>query len=179
MFTTVFVAGYGNSINGHWQEKWYHDLSGSYWVEQNNWAYPNRDDWVERLDTLLQSIEGPILLITHSLGGSTLIEWSKQHQANILGAFIVAVPDVQSSYFPDAITGYQDLLLGKLPFPNLVISSSDDPYCTLSRAEYFAKHWGSKFINAGDLGHINTESNLGDWPKGKKALNEFIDSLVP
>ena len=177
MFTTIFVAGYGNSINGHWQETWHKALPGSYWVEQNDWATPKRDDWVNALNTLIASIEGPILLITHSLGGSTLVEWNKKHHANILGAFIVAVPDVQNPALPDAISGYHDLSLEKLPFPSLVISSSDDPYCTLSRSEYFAKHWGSKFINAGKLGHINTASNINDWPKGKIELDKFIADL--
>jgi len=177
MFTTVFVAGYGNSINGHWQEKWHQERLGSYWVEQGDWAFPNRDDWVESLNAQIQSINGPIVLITHSLGGSTLVEWSKHHKANIIGAFIVAVPDVQSSYFPDEITGYQNLPLEKLPFPSLVLSSSNDPYSSLERARFFAQHWGSQFMNAGNLGHINTASNLGDWPEGKKIFNEFIESL--
>jgi predicted alpha/beta hydrolase family esterase len=177
MFNTVFVPGYGNSINGHWQEIWYKEFKDSYWVEQNDWGKPNCVDWVETLNSLIQSIVGPILLVTHSLGGSTVVEWSKKHTANILGVFMVAVPDVQSINVPDAISGYQTPPLEKLPFPSLVLASTDDPYSGLDRIKYFAKTWGSELISIGDLGHVNTDSNLGEWSEGKNLLNKFIESL--
>ena len=177
MFNIVFVPGYGNSINGHWQEIWYKELKDSYWVEQNDWDNPQCVDWVEALNLLIQSLEGPTLLVTHSLGGSTVVEWSNKYTANILGVFLVAVPDVQSINFPEAISGYLTPPLNKLPFPSLVLASTDDPYSSLDRTKYFAKTWGSKLINLGDLGHVNTDSNLGNWSEGKKLLNKFIATL--
>ena len=83
MFNTVFVPGYGNSINGHWQETWFKETPNSYWVEQKDWQNPICDDWVEALNLLIQSLEGPIVLVTHSLGGSTLVEWNKKYKANM------------------------------------------------------------------------------------------------
>jgi len=178
MFTTIFIPGYGNSVNGHWQEIWYKQSKNSYWVQQQDWDHPRCDNWVKTLNQLVQSIDGPILFITHSLGGSTLNEWAKKYTANVLGAFIVAVPDVQNSYLPKEITGYQDLPLTPLPFPSLMLSSSNDPYSSIERAHFFAQHWGSEFINVGNLGHINTASNIDDWPEGKKQLMQFIDCLI-
>lgn len=177
MFNTVFVPGYGNSINGHWQEIWYKEIENSYWVEQNDWENPDCEDWVETLDLLIQSLEGPILLVTHSLGGSTVVEWSKKHTANILGVFLVAVPDVESVKFPEVITGYQTPLLEKLPFLSLVLASTDDPYSTLDRTKYFSKNWGGEQISIGNLGHVNTDSNIGEWYEGRNQLNNFISSL--
>lgn len=180
MLNTVFVAGYGNSIDGHWQEAWHKTIQNSHWVEQADWDNPDCSDWVEALDTLLTTLEGPILLVTHSLGGSTLVEWNKKadkHSANIVGALMVAVPDVHSDYFPSAISGYQDLPLQPLPFPSLLLASTDDPYATFERAEYFAKHWGSSLTNVGALGHINVASNVGIWPDGLTILAQFIKSI--
>ena len=177
MFNTVFVPGYGNSINGHWQEIWYKEFKDSYWVEQNDWENPHCVDWVETLNSLIQSLEGPILLVTHSLGGSTIVEWSKKHTANILAVFMVAVPDVQGINVPEAISGYQTPPLEKLPFPSLLLASTDDPYSNLDRTQYFAEAWGSELISIGDLGHVNTDSNLGEWSEGKNLLNKFIGSL--
>jgi len=178
MLNTVFVAGYGNSIDGHWQELWHKNRENSYWVEQKQWDSPECSEWVEALDTLLQSLEGPILLVTHSLGGSTLVEWCKKHSLkNIVGAFIVAPPDVHSDYFPAAISGYQDLALSPLPFPSTLIASTDDPYASFERAGYFAQHWGSSLTNVGALGHINVASNLAEWPAGRKLLDDFIESV--
>ncbi len=167
MFNIVFVPGYGNSINGHWQEIWYKEFKDSYWVEQNDWENPRCVDWVEALNLLIQSLEGPILLVTHSLGGSTVVEWSKKHTANILGAFLVAVPDVQSANFPEAISGYQTLPLEKLPFPSLVLASTDDPYSTVDRTKYFAKTWGSGLISIGYLGQVNTDPNIRQGSQAK------------
>ena len=180
MLNTVFVPGYQNSFNGHWQEIWcnqFNDSSeseNSYWVEQNDWQNPHCVDWVEALNSLVQSLEGPVLFVTHSLGGSTVVEWSNKYTANIVGAFIVAVPDVHDANLPKAISGYQALPLTTLPFPSIVLASTDDPYCKIDRAAYFAEAWGSQFVNMGDLGHINVESNINEWPEGKTLLNQFM-----
>jgi len=76
MLNTVFVPGYQNSLKGHWQEIWskqFNDSSEPYnisWVEQDDWQNPHCDEWVEALDLMIQSLEGPVLLVTHSLGGN-------------------------------------------------------------------------------------------------------------
>ncbi len=110
IFSTVFVSGYGNSPNGHWQEIWHKETMNSYWVEQNDWTKPNCVKWVEALNEVIQSIEGPILLVTHSLGGNTVVEWNRTHSGNVLGAFLVAFPDVQAVGFPEAISGSESPL---------------------------------------------------------------------
>lgn len=178
-FNTVFVAGYQNSLDGHWQEVWHSETKNSYWVEQTNWNYPNCSDWVETLNTLIQSLQGPIVLITHSLGGSTVAEWCKKHPestSNVLGAFMVAVPDVLRSDFPQQISGYESPPSQKLPFPSIALASTNDPYSNFDRAEMFAQQWGSELINLGDLEHISNR-NLVDWPQGKVLLQDFLKVL--
>jgi predicted alpha/beta hydrolase family esterase len=177
MFSTVFVAGYGNSTEGHWQNSWCKITKNSYWVEQDDWNNPNCVGWIESLNALVQSIDGPILLVSHSLGGSTIIEWSKKYSANIIGAFMVAVPDVQCEHFPKEISGYQLPPLEKLPFPSMVLASTNDPYSTLDRSKYFVGIWGSDLTIVGDLKHVNADSNIGEWPYGLNLLNKFITSI--
>lgn len=178
MYSTVFVAGYENSINGHWQELWYQKTENSYWVEQEDWNNPNCEKWVEALNNVIQSIDGAILLITHSLGGSTVVEWSKKYKAdNILGAFLVAIPDVQDKDLPDTISGYHSPPLEKLPFPSLALASTNDPYSDIERTKYYTDKWGCDLIIIGDKGHINNDSNIGEWPEGKALLEKFIASL--
>lgn len=177
MVSTVFVAGYKNSTKGHWQREWFENTENSHWVEQDSWDAPSRDAWVSELDKLLSSIEGPILIITHSLGGSTLTEWAKQHSANIIGAFIVAPPDVHCDHFPDIISGFEQPLASKLAFPSQLIASTNDPYASFAEAKKLASSWGSTLINVGDLGHINVESNLSDWVQGKLLFAEFKTAI--
>ena len=183
MINTVFLAGYGNSKDGHWQKEWYKITNNSHWVEQPDWDNPDCNQWVASLDSLIQSLDGPILLVTHSLGGSTLLAWCKKHHTtlknnNIIGAFIVAPPDVDCDYFPQHITGYQNPSLMPLPFPSLLVASSDDPYASFERAAYFAQAWGCELINAGAIGHINLASGIEKWPEGKQLLTQFIESVA-
>nr|MCR5029741.1 alpha/beta hydrolase [Fibrobacter sp.] len=58
-----------------------------------------------------------------------------------------------------------------------VVGSENDPYMSYERVEFFAKAWGAKLFNAGALGHINSDSNLGEWEQGRRFLSEFERSL--
>jgi hypothetical protein len=60
--------------------------------------------------------------------------------------------------------------LRKLPFHSVVVASTDDPYVTLERAEFFAHSWGSHLIKIAKAGHINTASGYGPWPDGEQWL---------
>ena len=58
-------------------------------------------------------------------------------------------------------------------FKSIVVTSSNDEWVTLERAEFFAENWGSEFINIGNAGHINAASGFGEWPKGLEILKKF------
>ncbi|MGP0592658.1 alpha/beta hydrolase [Nitrospira sp. T9] len=36
-----------------------------------------------------------------------------------------------------------------------------------------ASGWGSRFVNIGPAGHINSESELGEWPEGWALYQEL------
>jgi predicted alpha/beta hydrolase family esterase len=63
--------------------------------------------------------------------------------------------------------------LRKLPFRSVVVASTDDPYVTLERAEFFARSWGSLLIKIANAGHINATSNHGPWPEGEAWLEQL------
>ncbi|MNL75305.1 hypothetical protein D3C87_2010880 [compost metagenome] len=64
-----------------------------------------------------------------------------------------------------------------LTFPSIVISSENDPYISIERAEYLAQQWGSDFVNVGQKGHINSESNLDYWEEGQAVLEQLIQKI--
>ncbi|HNN16403.1 MAG TPA: alpha/beta hydrolase, partial [Giesbergeria sp.] len=37
-----------------------------------------------------------------------------------------------------------------------------------------ASDWGARFIDAGERGHINAESGLGDWAEGMELLQSLL-----
>jgi len=175
MYSTVFVAGYGNSEPQHWQKLWFDETKDAYWVEQKDWNNPNKDIWIEELEQTLLHVKTPILFIAHSIGCHTVVEWTKKYykNQNIIGALLVAPPDTNRENFPKEIKGYENPPLEKLPFVSTCILSSNDPYSSEQKAELLAKAWGSKVVHVGDKGHINLDSNLGNWEEGKSILKSL------
>ena len=93
---------------------------------------------------------------------------------NIKGAFLVAPADADCV---EVIKDFAPMPTEKLPVPTCVVGSENDPYMTLERAKFFARAWNAKWFNAGSLGHINSDSNLGEWEQGRRFLSEFEKSL--
>jgi predicted alpha/beta hydrolase family esterase len=60
-------------------------------------------------------------------------------------------------------------------FPSIVVASSDDEYCTVDRAKTFATAWGSRYVEIGPAGHINSASGLGAWPAGRQLLDDLLN----
>ncbi len=177
MFNIVFVPGYGGSKDGHWLKKWHQQFTRSYWVEQSDWFNPCCVDWVENLNHTIKSIKGPIVLIAHSLGCNTVVEWSKQYTGNIVGVFLVALPDIESIDLPSSVSGFQSPPLQQLPFPSVMIASTDDPYCKFERASHFASTWGCELVSIGNSRHIDSPQ-LAAWPEGSRQLNKFLSMLA-
>ena len=63
--------------------------------------------------------------------------------------------------------------LDPLPFPSIVVSSSNDIWVTPERARHFAEHWGSEFLDIGAAGHINADSGHYQWEEGLEILKRL------
>ena len=59
----------------------------------------------------------------------------------------------------------------------IAVSSENDEYVSLGSAKIFAEKWGSQFVNVGEKGHINSNSNLGDWNEGLVILDDLIKKV--
>jgi len=64
-----------------------------------------------------------------------------------------------------------------LPFPSILVASRNDPYISFSRARLLAQFWGCRFADAGEAGHINADSGLGDWAFGRFLLSRLGQSF--
>ncbi len=175
MYSTVFVAGYGNSEPLHWQRLWFNSTKDAYWVEQRDWNAPNKDEWIKELEKTLSHVKSPVVIIAHSIGCHTVVEWVKKYYKNqdIIGVLLVAPPDTSRENFPKEITGHEHTPKDKLPFKSISVISSNDPYSAVQNAESLALSWESKVVHVGERGHINLDSNLGEWEEGKAILSEL------
>jgi hypothetical protein len=67
----------------------------------------------------------------------------------------------------------------RLPYPSIVVASSNDPYCPIRLAGAYARAWGSEFVRMLDAGHINVESGHGEWPLGRALLHSLATKADP
>ena len=159
----------------HWQSKWVQNYAYQL-VEQHDWMRPLRGDWLSRLDEVVSDVCGPIYLVAHSLGCIQVAAWaniSKQTH-RVKAALLVAPGDVEAPAFKDALSSWRPICLKPLPFKSILLGSQNDPHCTLERAQLFAKSWGSDWIDMGPKGHLNADSQLGEWPEGHDFLNQLM-----
>lgn len=168
------VPGLYNSGPQHWQTHWENEY-GFTCIEQKEWETPVCSDWLQTIDATVSPFPShEVILVGHSLACCTIVRWAEKYQSIIKGALLVGPSDVEAPSYPSGTTGFSPMPTYKLPFPSIVIASSNDEYVTMERANYFADNWGSELINAGDLGHINSSSDLGNWPFGISQLQKLI-----
>jgi predicted alpha/beta hydrolase family esterase len=177
MTSTLILPGLHDSDPDHWQSHWEAGDQTMKRVIQDNWETPHCADWVARLDQALACACPGILLVAHSAGCALVAHWAVGCQpGQVRGAFLVAPSDPEAPSFPIGTTGFAPIPLLRLPFPSIVVASSNDPFVTVARAQMFASAWGSEFVLIGEAGHINAASGFGAWPEGIALLRNFRET---
>jgi predicted alpha/beta hydrolase family esterase len=166
----LILPGLGNSGPEHWQSLWEQRHSDFKRVQQRDWDNPVCDEWVDVLDVEVRKAGAEVLLVAHSLACLTVAHWASRKYRPIRGALLVAVPDPTRDDFPKEIQGFSHTPERLLPFPSIMVASTDDPYGSIEHAAHLAQAWGSRFVNIGARGHINGDSGLGDWAEGYELL---------
>lgn len=172
----LLLPGWQNSDAAHWQSRW-QERYGYQRVEQHDWLRPLRGDWSARLQEQVVDAPAPVFLVAHSLG-CVLTAWWAVHsplaRSKVRGALLVAPADVEQGELRQQLPGWSPIGVQTLPFPSVVVGSENDPYCTQERTQAFAKAWGSRWVNAGAAGHLNSVSGLEDWDAGHALLQQLM-----
>jgi len=87
---------------------------------------------------------------------------------------LVAPGDVEREALRPVLSSWSPVPLQRLPFASVLVGSQNDPYCSAARARQFADAWGSRWIDAGERGHLNADSGLGDWAEGQQELQALM-----
>ena len=177
----LLVPGLNNSGPSHWQSHWENELPDASRVDLGCWDNPDRNLWVNRLNLAIHRATGPVVLVAHSLGCHAAAWWAEYEQpmpgGKVVGALLVAPPDVEGSAIDPRLRRFGPLIQGRLPFRSLLVASTDDPYASIGQSKRMARKWGSQLIDAGPLGHINAQSGLANWPYGKFLLRQLIGTI--
>lgn len=172
----LLLPGWQNSDAQHWQSRW-EQRYGYTRVLQHDWQRPLRGDWSIQLQEAVLASDREVVLVAHSLG-CVLAAWWAMHSplahSKVRGALLVAPGDVEQERLRQVLPGWSPVMLQKLPFASVLVGSENDPNCTLERAQQMAQAWGADFVNSGPVGHINTDSGLGDWHEGHVLLQSLM-----
>lgn len=173
------VPGLGGSGPLHWQTLWEARRADTSRVELGLWDAPHRNTWVTKLDQAIRGAQAPVVLAAHSLGCILVAWWAElsgqPFGSPVAGALLVAPADVDRARPADSLRAFAPTPRKPLPFPSIVVASTDDPWAGIDQSRSLANSWGSHFVNAGDRGHLNANSGLGHWEEGQTLLERVID----
>jgi uncharacterized protein len=176
----LIIPGWSGSGPDHWQSRWQRSFSTARRVEQMDWYKPDREIWAANIVAAVRAAKRPVVLVAHSAGCGSVAHAAEVLAAGeVRGALLVAPASERALHaIPGLPSDYARHRRLKLPFRSVVIASTTDPYCTVDEAQELAGAWGSEFSDAGDAGHLNTESGHGPWPEGLMRLAGFMRSLT-
>ncbi len=174
MTNYLIVPGLGNSDKDHWQS-FFERLGNNYHrINQKEWDAPKCSDWIKAIDKEVSKYDSKsVVLVGHSLGCATIAHWAKKYKCKIKGAMLVAPSDLELPQYNFPCKGFDPIPDKKIGFKTIVVTSTNDQWVSVARAELFAKNWGSQLVKIGKAGHINTASGYGFWKEGVEILEKL------
>ena len=179
----LIIPGLNDSGPRHWQTLWEREHADCVRVELGMWDNPHRNTWVNKLNAAIHASNRPVILAAHSLGCHAVGWWNALERpgadSKVLGALLVAPPQVEGPEIDARIAGFAPVVRQRLPFTSILAASQNDRYITFGQARRLARIWGSRLVDVGPLGHINADSGIGNWPYGRYLLDRLIAAVVP
>jgi hypothetical protein len=178
--TVVIVPGLRDHVESHWQTILAAQLPKSVTVPRMEVDKLSCGTWVALLESTLQAIDGPVVLVAHSGGVMITVHWARQHRRPIHGALLAAPPDFETP-LPDGYPTMETLQANgwlptpreRLPFPSIVAASTNDPLGRFDRVAELAAAWGSRLVDVGAVGHLNPAAGYGPWPRAEAFVREL------
>lgn len=163
-----------------WQARWESQLDFAERVEQRATSRPHLASWLETLREHVGQRPNAVL-VGHGLGATAIAHLAARYpDLPIRSAMLVAPVDPEArTAFAAGHASFGPLPCDPFPFPAFVVASRTDPHMDIERARIFANMWDAAFIDAGNAGHLDADSGLGDWPAGLDLLERLAAFSTP
>lgn len=173
--TIYTIPGLYGSGPNHWQTHW-EKLYGFTRIQQEEWNDPDYSKWDRNLfETISSSSEQSVVLVAHSLGCHLVAKSYLRLKQWIKGVFFVAPPDLDADILKKNLSGFKAAPV-VFECPSWLVYSENDPYASVQFSESMGYSHGMKCINIGMKGHINSDSNIGNWDEGFKIFNQLLSA---
>lgn len=134
--------------------------------------------WLDLLREAAGSATKPCLFVGHGLGAAAIVHAAPVLGGGVRGAFLVAPPSEESlAAMPGIDPAFHDYPRDPLPFPSVLVASRNHPSATYEEIEDLSFAWGSRLLDAGESGAIDTASGHGPWPEGLMSFAGFLKQL--
>lgn len=165
----LIVPGLHGSGPDHWQSWLQRRIPGALRISVADWSQRQLPLWCEAIDEAIARHPGTTwVAAAHSFGCLALAYRAARGGRGIHGAVLTAPAN------PDRFGLDEGLLNAALPFPSTLVASADDPWMSLPDAAYFARRWGSAWVDLGCAGHINPATGFGAWPQGERLVEHYM-----
>jgi predicted alpha/beta hydrolase family esterase len=164
---TLIVPGLLGSGPQHWQSLWQEEHPEYERVVQQDWCVAALDVWARAIVRQIAVFSGPVVLVAHSFGCLAAVRATALAPARIRGALLVA-PANPARFDVEPLIPRQ-----RLAHPSILVASRNDPWMPYGDAACWSRRWGSRFVDAGNAGHINVPSGYGHWYEGEQLLDEL------
>ncbi|CAN7335440.1 alpha/beta hydrolase [Trinickia sp. LjRoot230] len=169
----VVVPGLHGSGAAHWQTWLERQFVRPIRIEQADWEHADLSKWCAALERQLAHERGPFVLAAHSFGSLVAAHALGRGLRGVVGALLVAPAS------PVRFGIEQVLYRRPLGVASVVIGSENDPWLAARDAQALAQEWRASFMNLGPVGHINTASGFGPWPRAKYLVDTLTHWAAP
>lgn len=171
------IPGVNNSDSNHWQSIW-EKKYGFQRINQEEWADPQYSDWSKNLiEALEEESDEDNVLVAHSLGCILVAKTLPIIRKHTKAIFLVAPPDLNKEAFEEFLGSFKGMQETNLNIPGILVYSENDPYSTGEFCKALGEKWGLETVSVGRKGHINSDSNIGEWDEGYALFQKLLSRV--
>jgi len=170
MTATLVVPGLDGGGAGHWLS-WIEDVvPDTRRVTQRELNSLDLPEWSAAVCAELGRCREPATVVAHGFGCLAALRASIDCPGRIGAALLVAPFDA------DALRLAWMLPEEPLPFPAVIVASSNDPYLRSSKAAFWANYWSCDLVDLGRAGCVDRASGFGPWPQALRLIAGLRDT---